>query len=99
MSSTDILIHLGQEAVYRVGPPAEPTNRSTGRAVMSPGVFCVRPETPAAKVGKASLRTDLLAAGAGAAKEQRVRADQDKREVTMSLSISDSNLEFFSLPA
>jgi len=61
VSSTDILIHVGQGAVYRVGSPepparsgdgprAEATNRSTVRDVMTPGVFCVRPETPAAKV-------------------------------------------------
>ena len=61
VSSTDILIHVGQGAVYRVGSPeppalsgdgprAEATNRSTVRDVMTPGVFCVRPETSAAKV-------------------------------------------------
>jgi CBS domain-containing protein len=67
VSSTDILIHMGQAAMYRVGSPerdarpeppalsgdrprAEATNRSTVRDVMTPGVFCVRPETPAAKV-------------------------------------------------
>jgi CBS domain-containing protein len=67
VSRTDILIHLGQGAMYGVGSPehdarpeppafagggprAEATNRSTVRDVMTPGVFCVRPETPAAKV-------------------------------------------------
>ena len=32
------------------GPRAEATNRSTVRDVMTPGVFCVRPETGAGKV-------------------------------------------------
>lgn len=67
VSSTDILIHMGQGAVYDVGlpehdaqpdmpafsgdnPQADATNRSTVRDVMTPGVFCVRSETPAAKV-------------------------------------------------
>ena len=61
VSSTDILIHVGQGAVYRVGSPGPPalsgdgplgeaTNRSTVRDVMTPGVFCVRPEASAAKV-------------------------------------------------
>jgi CBS domain-containing protein len=67
VSSTDILIHVGQGAAYRVGSPdraarpeppafsgdglrAEAPNRSTVRDVMTPGVFCVRPETPAARV-------------------------------------------------
>jgi CBS domain-containing protein len=67
VSSTDILIHMGQAAMYRVGSPerdarpeppalsgdgprAEVPNRSTVSDVMTPGVFCVRPETPAAKV-------------------------------------------------
>jgi CBS domain-containing protein len=61
VSSTDILIHLGQGTMRHVGTPepparsgdgprAEATNRSTVRDVMTPGVFCVRPETPAAKV-------------------------------------------------
>ena len=61
VSSTDILIHLGQGEMHRVGSPeppalsedgprAEATNRSTVRDVMTPGVFCVRPETSAARV-------------------------------------------------
>lgn len=67
VSSTDILIHVGQGAVCRVGSPerdtrpeppafsgdspqAEAPNHSTVRDVMTPGVFCVRPGTPATKV-------------------------------------------------
>jgi CBS domain-containing protein len=67
VSSTDILIHMGQAAMYRVGSPerdarpeppafsgdgprAEVPNRSTVSDVMTPGVFCVRPETPAVKL-------------------------------------------------
>ena len=67
VSSTDILIHKGQGAVYLVGSPeyyerlerpvlseqasqVEATGRATVRDVMTPVVFCVGPETPAAKV-------------------------------------------------
>lgn len=67
VSSIDILIHMGQAAVYQVGAPrgdarpesraisgdnswAETANRCTVREIMTPGVFCVHPETPAAKV-------------------------------------------------
>jgi CBS domain-containing protein len=67
VSNTDILIHMGQGAVYRVGSPeylarperrafpgdgprVEVSNHSAVRDVMTPGVFCVRPETSTAKV-------------------------------------------------
>ena len=66
VSSTDILIHVGQGAVYRVGSPEPPalsgdgpradvTDRSTVQDVMTSGVFCVRPETSAAQVVKKML--------------------------------------------
>jgi CBS domain-containing protein len=67
VSSTDILIHKGQGAVYLVGSPEyherleqpvfsedgspdDGDRRHTVCDVMTPTVFCVRPETPAAKV-------------------------------------------------
>jgi CBS domain-containing protein len=67
VSSTDILIHKGQGAVYLVGSPEyherlerpvffkdgspdEASYLPTVSDVMTPAVFCVRPETPAAKV-------------------------------------------------
>ncbi len=67
VSSTDILIHKGQGAVYLVGSPEyherlerpvfskdsstdDGNRRPTVSDVMTPTVFCVRPETPAAKV-------------------------------------------------
>src|SRR4051794_27456509 len=67
VSSTDILIHVGQGAAYRAGalnrdarpewpafseggPCSEVASHFTVAEVMTPGVFCVRPETPAGMV-------------------------------------------------
>lgn len=48
VSSADILVHMGQAAANHSGPPGQA--HATVHDVMTPGVFSVRPETPAAKV-------------------------------------------------
>lgn len=55
VSRTDVLQHQGQRAVYLMGSPGycelpEAASRALVREVMTPVVFCVEPETPAAKV-------------------------------------------------
>jgi CBS domain-containing protein len=61
VSRTDILQHRGRSAVYVVSSPEEPVLPQDGAGgelstpanvcdVMTPGVFCVAPDTPVAKV-------------------------------------------------
>jgi CBS domain-containing protein len=65
VSRTDLLHHRGQKALRLMGSPEfyerlgrpvfsdggpDAGDRVTVRAIMTPVVFCVRPETPAAKV-------------------------------------------------
>jgi CBS domain-containing protein len=50
VGSPEYLARPERPAFAGDGPRAEATNRSTVRDVMTPGLFCVGPETPAAKV-------------------------------------------------
>lgn len=65
VSRTDLLTHQGQRAVFRLGAPdrGEGRDETAGdtpvRDVMTPAVFCVRPEAPAAEVVEKMLALNV----------------------------------------
>ncbi len=61
VSRTDLLTHQGQRAANMLAAPyrVEPGGETSVRDVMTPAVFCVRPDTPAAKVVEKMLALNV----------------------------------------
>jgi CBS domain-containing protein len=63
VSRTDLLAHQGQRAAHRLGVPgtgrAEPGTETAVRDVMTPAVFCVHLDTPAANVVEKMLALNV----------------------------------------
>src|SRR4051812_50205768 len=66
VSRTDLLHHHGQKAVRLLAAPlaqegcgSEPGDRAPVRGVMTPAVFCVHADTPAAKVVEKMLALNV----------------------------------------
>src|SRR4051794_11781091 len=65
VSRTDLLTHQGQRAVHLLGEPgradgrADPFGPSPVEGVMTPAVFCVRADTPAARVVEKMLALNV----------------------------------------